>query len=133
MVNAHAVTLRTDMSLTEIHQEISRMGDITDVLNTKVQLDNKGNEVLYARKPSVADKIKRLMMSAEMREVNKARLMALINLASVRAGIDPGDQALADVKNAFNRGNRAFLDALGKLASQEALGKYVAGNSKSLF
>ncbi|MEK0428886.1 MAG: hypothetical protein RL001_1413 [Pseudomonadota bacterium] len=133
MVNAHAVTLRTDMSLTEIHQEIAKLGNITNAPHTKVGLDSRGDEVLYVRNSSVADKLKRLVVSAEMREVNRERLMALISLASRRAGIDPGDQALADVRDALRRGNGNFLDALGSLAAQEALRNYHAGSDKSLF
>ena len=133
MVNAHAVTLRTDMSLTEIHQEIAKLGNITNAPHTKVGLDSRGDEVLYVRNSSVADKLKRLVVSAEMREVNRERLMALISLASRRAGIDAGDQALADVRDALRRGNGNFLDALGSLAAQEALRNYHAGSDKSLF
>ena len=133
MVNAHAVTLRTDMSLTEIHQEIAKLGNITNAPHTKVGLDSRGDEVLYVRNSSVADKLKRLVVSAEMREVNRERLMALISLASRRAGIDPGDQALADVRDALRRGNGNFLDALGSLAAQEALRNYHAGSDKSPF
>lgn len=133
MANAHAVTLRIDMSLTEIHQEIAKLGKITNAPHTKVGLDSQGDEVLYVRKSSVADKLKRLVMSAEMREVNRERLMALISLASGRAGIDPGNQALADVRDALRRGNGTFLDALGSLATQEALMKYHAGSDKSPF
>ena len=133
MVNAHAVTLRTDMSLTEIHQEIAKLGNITNAPHTKVGLDSQGDEVLYVRNSSVADKLKRSVMSAEMCEVNRERLMALISLASRRAGIDPGDQALADVRDALRRGNGNFLDALGSLAAQEALRNYHAGSDKSLF
>ena len=133
MANAHAVTLRIDMSLTEIHQEIAKLGNITNAPHTKVGLDSRGDEVLYVRNSSVADKLKRLVVSAEMREVNRERLMALISLASRRAGIDPGDQALADVRDALRRGNGNFLDALGSLAAQEALRNYHAGSDKSLF
>ena len=57
MVNAHAVTLRTDMSLTEIHQEIAKLGNITNAPHTKVGLDSRGDEVLYVRNSSVADKL----------------------------------------------------------------------------
>lgn len=133
MLNAHTATLRTDMTLTQIYQEMTKLGNITNAPHTKVQLDNRGNEVLYVRNPTSADKIKRAVMSAEMREVNRERLMALINLASRRAGIDPGDQALADVKTALRTGNGSLLDALSKLAAQEALGNYRSGSSKSLF
>ena len=133
MANAHAVTLRIDMSLTEIHQEIAKLGKITNAPHTKVGLDRRGNEVLYVRNPSGADKLKRLVMSAEMRQVNRERLMALINLASQRAGIDAGDQSLADVREALSRGNGNFLDALGKLAAREALKNYQSGGGNSLF
>jgi hypothetical protein len=133
MANAHAVTLRTGMNLTEIHQEIAKLGKITNAPHTKVGLDSQGDEVLYVRNSSVADKLKRSVMSAEMREVNRERLMALISLASGRAGIDPGDQALADVRDALRRGNGTFLDALGSLAAQEALRNYQSGSDKFLF
>lgn len=127
------IRLSTDMSLTDIHQEISRLGKITDAPNTDTQLDGNGNEVLYVRKPSMTDKLKRLVMSAEMREVNQERLMALIDLVSRRAGIDPSDQALADVRQALSTGNGAFLDALNTLASRERMGKYVSSNGQYLF
>ena len=133
MTNTRAVALRTDMSLMKIHQEIATLGNITNAPHTKVGLDRRGNEVLYVRNPSGADKLKRLVMSAEMREVNRERLMALINLASQRAGIDAGDQSLADVREALWRGNGNFLDALGKLAAQEALNNYQSGGGNSLF
>ncbi len=132
MAYANAVTLRTDMSLSEIHQEISRLGQITDAPHTKAQLDSKGNEVLYVRNPSVGDKMKRWMMSAEMRALNQESLMSLIRLASQRAGIDSNDQALADVRRALRAGNGKFLDKLGELASQAAMGNYHTG-SNSLF
>ena len=133
MANTRAVTLRTDMSLVKIHQEITKLGNITNAPHTKVGLDRWGNEVLYLRNPSGADKLKRLVMSAEMRQVNRERLMALINLAGQRAGIDAGDQSLADVREALSRGNGTFLDALGKLATREALRNYQSGGGKSLF
>ena len=132
MVSAPTVTLKIDMSLTEIHQEISKLGKVTDAPNTDTRIDSNGNEVLYVRNPSLADKIKRLVMSAEMREVNRERLMSLISLASRRAGIDPKDQALADVRNALNAGNGDFLGKLGELAAQAALRNYQKGN-QSLF
>ena len=67
MANAHAVTLRIDMNLTEIHQEIAKLGNITNAPHTKVGLNSQGDEVLYVRKSSVADKLKRLVMSADAR------------------------------------------------------------------
>ena len=133
MANAPIATLRTDMSLSQIYHEMARLGNITDAPHTRLQLDSHGNEVLYVRKPSLADKIKQRVMSAEMREVNRGRLMALISLASQQARIDPGDQALADVKTALRTGNGGLLDALSKLAAQEALGNYRSGSSNSLF
>ena len=125
--------MRCRCTKSPIQEKIKKLGNITNAPHTKVGLDSQGDEVLYVRKSSVADKLKRLVMSAEMREVNRERLMALISLASRSAGIDPGDQALADVRDALRRGNGTFLDALGSLAAQEALRNYQSGSDKSPF
>lgn len=127
MATTRSVVLRTDMNLQEIHKEIAKLGDINTVPDSEASLDGHGNEVLYLRVPSAADKLKRLFMPKEMQEVNRNRLMSLIEIACKNAGIADNAEALTDVRHALRTGNGKFQDKLATLATIGALNTYGRG------
>ncbi len=120
------------MNLQEIHQEITKLGDLNTVPNSKASLDSQGNEVLYLRAPSVADKLKRLFMPREMRDVNRNRLISLIKIACQNEKIDTSQQAFIDVKKDLKTNFGTFRENLASLATIGALNSYSQGRN-SLF
>ncbi len=132
MRNPTEVRLNTQMTLGDIYQQLTTLGNITSAPHTKTEFDQQGTEILYVRKPLAADKLKRMVATAEMREVNRERLMCLIDEVVRRVDIKDADSMLESLRKSLRKEDGSFLDQLGKLVTHMNLSNYTKG-SNSLF
>jgi uncharacterized protein YeeX (DUF496 family) len=127
MNSVNVARLTEGMSLGEIHLEMRKLGDFRSPPSQYHTMEN-GVEVVYVKKYGPKDRLKRLLMSQDMK-VNEARPLAnLILNACEKIGVDVSDSGYQNIREALINGNGDFHPEMNNLATQELLNKYVRKN-----
>lgn len=127
MNSVNVARLTEGMSLGEIHLEMRKLGDFRSPPSQYHTMEN-GVEVVYVKKSGPQDRLKRLLMSQDMK-VNEARPLAnLILNACEKIGVDVSDSGYQNIREALINGNGDFHPEMNNLATQELLNKYVRKN-----
>lgn len=127
MNSVNVARLTEGMSLGQIHLEMRKLGDFRSPPSQNHTMKN-GVEVVYVKKSGPQDRLKRLIMSQDMK-VNEARPLAnLILNACKKIGVDVSDSGYQNIREVLINGNGDFHREMNNLATREALDKYVRKN-----
>ena len=117
-------TLREGMSLADIQSEMSKLGNFRSPPSQYHTMED-GVEVVYVKNSSPQDKLKRLVMSDDMK-VDQARpLSNLILTACEKIGVDSSDRDYQNIREALINGNGDFHREMNNLVAQEDMLRHV--------
>ena len=112
--------LTEGMSLTDIQREMHKLGKFRSPPSQYHTMEN-GQKVIYVKKSSPQDRLKRLVMSDDMK-VDEARPLAnLILDACKKIGVDVSDNRYQNIREALAVGNGDFQSDMQDLVSLEAM------------
>jgi hypothetical protein len=124
MNSANMARLTEGMSLADIQGEMSKLGNFRSPPSQYHTMEN-GVEVVYVKKSGPQEKLKRLVMSENMK-VDQARpLSNLILTACKKIGVDSSDRDYQNIREALINGNGGFHAEMINLATQEAIFQHV--------
>jgi len=116
--------LTEGMNLRAIQAEMSKLGDFRSPPSQYHTMES-GVEVIYVKNSGPQDKLKRLVMSDDMK-VDQARpLSNLILTACEKIGVDSSDRDYQNIREALITGNGDFQGKISDLATQEAIFQHV--------
>ena len=116
--------LTEGMNLGAIQGEMSKLGDFRSPPSQYHTMEN-GVEVIYVKKSGPQDKLKRLVMSDDMK-VDQARpLSNLILTACEKIGVDSSDRDYQNIREALINGNGDFHREMNNLVAQEDMLRHV--------
>jgi hypothetical protein len=110
--------LTEGMNLGAIQGEMSKLGDFRSPPSQYHTMED-GVEVIYVKNSGPQDKLKRLVMSDDMK-VDQARpLSNLILTACEKIGVDSSDRDYKNIREALINGNGDFHREMNYLVAQE--------------
>ena len=110
--------LTEGMNLGAIQGEMSKLGDFRSPPSQYHMMED-GVEVIYVKNSGPQDKLKRLVMSDDMK-VDQARpLSNLILTAREKIGVDSSDRDYKNIREALINGNGDFHREMNYLVAQE--------------
>jgi hypothetical protein len=114
--------LTEGMNLGAIQGEMSKLGDFRSPPSQYHTMED-GVEVVYVKNSAPQDKLKRLVMSDDMK-VDQARpLSNLILNACKKIGVDVSDSLYQNIREAIIKGNGDFHSDMHDLVGIEAMSK----------
>ena len=120
MSSARVARLTEGMSLADIQREMHKLGEFRSPPSQYHTMEN-GQEVIYVKKSGPQDRLKRLVMSADMK-VDEARPLAnLILDACKKIGVDVSDSRYQNIREALVAGNGDFQSDMQDLVSVETM------------
>jgi hypothetical protein len=120
MNSANVARLTEGMSLADIQGEMSKLGNFRSPPSQYHTMEN-GVEVVYVKKSGPQEKLKRLVMSEDMK-VDEARPLAnLILDACKKIDIDVSDSRYQNIREALAVGNGDFQSDMQDLVSLESM------------
>ena len=118
MNSANVARLTEGMSLADIQREMSKLGNFHSPPSHYHTMEN-GVEVVYVKKSGPQDRLKRLIMSEDMK-VDEARpLSNLIFNACKKIGVDVSDSRYQNISEALINGNEDFQSDMRDLVGLE--------------
>ncbi len=117
-------TLTEGMSLGDIQREMSKLGDFRSPPSQYHTMEN-GVEVVYVKKSGPQDRLRRLVMSDDMKADEARPLANLILNACKKIGVDSSDRDYQNIREALINGNGDFQGKISDLATQEAIFQHV--------
>ena len=122
MNSTRVARLTEGMSLADIQRELNKLGEFRNPPSQHHTMEN-GVEVVYVKKSGPQDRLKRMIMSDDMK-VDEARPLAnLILNACERIGIDASDSRYQNIREAIINGNGDFHSDMRDLVGLEAMNK----------
>jgi hypothetical protein len=116
--------LTEGMNLGAIQSEMSKLGNFRSPPSQYHTMEN-GVEVVYVKKSGPQDKLKRLIMSDDMKADEAKPLSNLILTACKKIGVDDSDSGYQKIREALINGNDDFYGELINLATQEAMVQHI--------
>lgn len=124
MNSTNVARLTEGMNLGAIQSEMSKLGNFRSPPSQYHTMEN-GVEVVYVKKSGPQDRLKRLIMSDEMK-VDQARPLAnLILKACKNIDVDDSDSGYQNLREALINENGDFHGEMINLVTQEAIFQYV--------
>ena len=124
MNSTNVARLTEGMNLGAIQSEMSKLGNFRSPPSQYHTMED-GVEVVYVKKSGPQDRLKRLIMSDEMK-VDQARPLAnLILNACKNIGLNDSDSGYQNLREALINGNGDFYGELMNLATQEAIDQHI--------
>ncbi len=121
---AKVARLTEGMNLGSIQTEMSKLGDFRSPPSQYHTMEN-GVEVVYVKKSGPQDRLRRLVMSDDMKADEARPLANLILNACKKIGVDSSDRDYQNIREALINGNGDFPGKIGDLATQEAIFQHV--------
>jgi hypothetical protein len=120
MSSASVARLTEGMSLVEIQKEMNKLGTfhIPPVQHHTVE---NGIEVIYVKKAGPQDRLRRLIMSDEMKTDEARPLANLILNACKKIGVDISDSRYQNVREALISDKGDFHSDMQDLVGKEAM------------
>ena len=115
-------TLKEGMSLRDIQREMSKLGDFRSPPSQYHTMEN-GVEVVYVKKSGPQDRLRRLVLSDEMKADEASPLANLILNACEKIGVDIADGRYQNIREALVTGNGDFHSDMRDLVGLEAMRK----------
>jgi hypothetical protein len=116
--------LKEGMSLGDIQSEMNKLGNFRSPPSQYHTMEN-GVEVVYVKNSGPQDKLKRLVMSDDMK-VDQARpLSNLILNACKKIGVDVSDGRYQNIREAIINGNGDYHREMNNLVAQEDMLRHV--------
>jgi hypothetical protein len=123
MNSVNVARLTEGMSLGQIYLEMRKLGDFRSPPSQNHTMEN-GVEVVYVKKSGPQDRLKRLIMSQDMK-VNEARPLAnLILNACKKIGVDVSDSGYQNIREVLINGNGDFHLEMQNLVLKEVTIKF---------
>ena len=122
MGSARVARLTEGMSLADIQREMNKLGEFRTAPSQYHTMEN-GQEVNYVKKSGPQDRLKRLVMSDDMRADVARPLSNLILHACKRIGIDVTDSRYQSIREALVSDNGDFQSDMRDLVGLEAMTK----------
>jgi hypothetical protein len=122
MGSARRVRLTEGMSLEDIQGEINKLGEFRTPPSQYHTMEN-GQEVIYVKKSGPQDRLKRLVMSDDMRADEARPLCNLILQACKKIDVDDTDGRYRNIRQALITGNENFASDLKDLVAIEVMKK----------
>ncbi len=120
MSSARVARLTEGMSLADIQREMNKLGEFRSPPSQYHTMEN-GQEVIYVKKSSPQDRLKRLVMSDGMK-VGEARPLAnLILNACKNIGVDVNDVRYQNIRESLVTGGGDFQSDMQDLVCLEAM------------
>ncbi len=120
MSSARVARLTEGMSLADIQREMNKLGEFRSPPSQYHTMEN-GQEVIYVKKSSPQDRLKRLVMSDGMK-VDEARPLAnLILNACKNIGVDVNDVRYQNIRESLVTGGGDFQSDMQDLVCLEAM------------
>jgi len=124
MNSTNVARLTEGMNLGAIQSEMSKLGNFRSLPSPYHTMEN-GVEVVYVKKSGPQDRLKRLIMSDEMK-VDQARPLAnLILQACKNIDVDDSDSGYQNLRDALINGNGDFHGEMINLVTREAMFQHV--------
>ena len=117
-------TLTEGMSLGDIQLEMRKLGDFRSPPSQYHTMKN-GVEVVYVKNSGPQEKLKRLLMSEDMKVDESRPLANLILNACKKIGVDSSDRDYQNIREALINGNGDFQGGISHLALQEVMFQHV--------
>jgi hypothetical protein len=118
MGSARVARLTEGMNLADIQREMHKLGEFRSPPSQYYTMEN-GQEVIYVKKSGPQDRLKRLIMSEDMK-VDEARpLSNLILNACKKIGVDVSDSRYRNVREALINGDVDFQSDMRDLVGLE--------------
>ena len=114
--------LTEGMNLEAIQGEMSKLGDFRSPPSQYHTMEN-GQEVIYVKKSGPQDRLRRLVMSDEMKVGEASPLANLILNACKKIGVDVADGRYQNIREALVNGNVDFHSDMRDLVVLEAMSK----------
>ena len=114
--------LTADMNLAQIQDKLSELGEFRSAPSQHHTME-KGIEVIYVKKSSPQDRLKRLIMSDDMKADAAMPLANLILNACKNIKVDSTDSRYQNIHKALTTGKGDFSSELANLVLQETLNK----------
>ncbi len=122
MGSARMARLTEGMSLADIQQEMNKLGGFRAPPSQYHTMEN-GQEVVYVKKSSPQDRLKRLVMSDDMKADEARPLANLILNACKNINIDISDSRYQNIREALVTGNGDFHLEMQDLVGIEVMRK----------
>jgi hypothetical protein len=120
MSSARVARLTEGMSLADIQREMNKLGEFRSPPSQYHTMES-GQEVIYVKKSSPQDCLKRLVMSDDMK-VDEARPLAnLILNACKKIGVDVNDIRYQNIRESLVTGGGDFQSDMQDLVCLEAM------------
>ena len=116
--------LTEGMNLGAIQSEMSKLGDFRSPPSQYHTMEN-GVEVVYVKKSGPQDKLRRLIMSDDMKADEAKPLSNLILNACKKIGVDDSDIGYQKISEALIYGNEDFFGELINLTTREAMVQHI--------
>jgi len=112
--------LTEGMNLGAIQSEMSKLGDFRSPPSQYHTMEN-GQEVIYVKKSGPQDRLRRLVMSDDMKADEASPLANLILNACKKIGVDITDGRYQNIREALVTGNGDFHSDMRDLVGLEAM------------
>ncbi len=122
MGSARMARLTEGMSLADIQREMNKLGEFRTPPSQYHTMEN-GQEVIYVKKSGPQDRLKRLVMSDDMKADEARPLCNLILHACKKVNIDDTDGRYRNIRQALITGNESFASDLKDLVAIEVIKK----------
>ena len=119
--------LTEGMNLADIQREMNKLGEFRSPPSQYHTMEN-GQEVIYVKKSTPQDRLKRLFMSDHMRSDEARPLANLILNAFKNVGVDISGSGYKNIREALVNGNENFNLEMQNLVLQEAMSQYSRGH-----
>jgi hypothetical protein len=114
--------LTEGMNLGAIQGEMRKLGNFRSPPSQYHTMEN-GQEVIYVKKSGPQDRLRRLVMSDEMKVDEASPLANLILNACKKIGVDIADGRYQNIREALVNGNGDFHSDMRDLVGLEAMSK----------
>lgn len=123
-MNAGNVARLTEgMSLADIQREIHKLGDFRTPPSQHHTMEN-GVEVIYVKKTDLQDRLKRMLMSDDMKADEAMPLANLIFNICKEKGIDISPAELKNIRESLVNDNRKFREQFDDLVTMEVMNQH---------
>ena len=122
MGSARVARLSEGMSLPDIQREMNKLGEFRTPSSQYHTIEN-GQEVIYVKKSSPQDRLKRLVMSDDMKADEATPLSNLILHACKKIGVDATDSRYKNISDSLIMGNKNFQSNMKDLVALEVMSK----------
>lgn len=124
MNSTNVARLTEGMNLRAIQSEMRKLGNLRSPPSQYHTMEN-GVEVVYVKKSGPQERLKRLIMSDEMK-VDQARPLAnLISKACKNIDVDDSDSGYQNLREALINGNGDFHGEMTNLVTLEAMFQHI--------